>query len=245
MIVFPALDIKNGECVRLKQGRADEVTVFGRDPVAMARHWVHLGAKWLHVVDLDGAFQGVPVNHELIRSICEACEVPVQLGGGIRDVDTAQSYFQAGVSRLVLGTLAMEDRSALSALCRRYPGKIGVSLDADRGRLKSKGWVEDSGLSVFQVLPELESLGAAFVVYTDISRDGMQTGIDLATLASLLDSTQLPLIVAGGIDSMEHIRQLYSLKDRGLAGVITGQAIYSKSLDFQEAVRWIEEEERS
>ena len=240
MIVFPALDIKNGECVRLRQGRANEVTVFGSDPVSMARHWASQGARWLHVVDLDGAFQGVPVNYDLIGAICAASQTPVQLGGGIRDAETAANYFQAGVSRLVLGTLAMEDKSALRELCRRYPGRIGVSLDADRGRLKSKGWVEDSGSTVFEVLPELESLGVAFAVYTDISRDGMQSGVDLDTIESLLECTDVPLIVAGGIDSMEHIRALYSLREKGLAGAITGQAIYSGSLDFREAVRWLE-----
>jgi phosphoribosylformimino-5-aminoimidazole carboxamide ribotide isomerase len=245
MIVFPALDIKNGECVRLRQGRADEVTVFGNDPVEMARHWARQGARWLHVVDLDGAFQGVPVNYELIRSICAASDIPVQLGGGIRDAETAANYFQAGVTRLVLGTLAMEDQDALRDLCRCYPGRIGVSLDADQGRLKSKGWVEDSGLTVFEVLPELESMGAAFAVYTDISRDGMQSGVDVATLRVLLDATDLPLIVAGGIDSMDHIRALYPLREKGLAGVITGQAIYSGSLDFREALRWLEDQEGS
>jgi len=240
MIVFPALDIKNGECVRLKQGKADEVTVFGSDPVEMARQWAREGARWLHVVDLDGAFQGVPVNYELIRSICAAAEIPIQLGGGIRDRDTAESYFQAGVTRLVLGTLAMEDRQSLRELCQSYPGRIAVSLDADKGRLKSRGWVEDSGLTVFEVLPELESLGVAFVVYTDISRDGMQSGIDLDTVDALLDTTDLPLIVAGGIDSMEHIRALYPFREKGLSGVITGKAIYSGSLDFREAVRWLD-----
>ncbi len=240
MIVFPALDIKNGECVRLKQGKADEVTVFGSDPVEMARQWAREGARWLHVVDLDGAFQGVPVNYELIRSICAAAEIPIQLGGGIRDRATAESYFQAGVTRLVLGTLAMEDRQSLRDLCQRYPGSIGVSLDADKGRLKSRGWVEDSGLTVFEVLPELESLGVAFAVYTDISRDGMQSGIDLDTVDALLDTTELPLIVAGGIDSMEHIRALYPFHEKGLSGVITGKAIYSGSLDFREAVRWLD-----
>jgi phosphoribosylformimino-5-aminoimidazole carboxamide ribotide isomerase len=211
--------------------------------VEMARHWARQGARWLHVVDLDGAFQGVPVNYELIRSICDAAEIPIQLGGGIRDRDTAESYFQAGVSRLVLGTLAMEDRQTLRELCQGYPGRIGVSLDADKGRLKSRGWVEDSGSTVFEVLPELESLGVAFAVYTDISRDGMQSGIDLDTVDALLDTTELPLIVAGGIDSMEHIKALYPFREKGLSGVITGKAIYSGSLDFRDAVRWLDSRE--
>jgi phosphoribosylformimino-5-aminoimidazole carboxamide ribotide isomerase len=241
MIVFPALDIKNGECVRLKQGRADQVTVFGSDPVQMARQWAQEGASWLHVVDLDGAFQGVPANYELIRSICATIDIPVQLGGGIRDVPTAENYFRAGVSRLVVGTLAMEDRQGLRDLCLRYPERIGVSLDAEQGRLKSKGWVEDSGLTVSQLLPELESLGVAFVVYTDISRDGMQSGVDPEMVASLLDRTGLPLIVAGGIETLEQIKELYPLQRKGLAGVITGRAIYSGSLNFREAIRWLEE----
>lgn len=153
MILFPAVDIKNGECVRLAQGKEDQVTVFGSDPVAQARIWESLGARFLHVVDLDGAFSGIPKNFDLIKSICTELTIPVQLGGGIRDIETAQKYIEAGVSRLIIGTMALEDPDMFSALCQALPGKIGVSLDAVDGQLKSKGWVEDAGLTMDDVLP--------------------------------------------------------------------------------------------
>ena len=244
MIVFPAVDIKNGQCVRLKQGKADEVTVFGSDPVQMAENWVREGARWLHLVDLDGAFKGVPANYELIRTICSRIPVPVQLGGGIRDAETAANYFQAGVKRLIVGTLAMKDPEGLRQLCRRFPGRIGVSLDAENGRLKSKGWVEDSGLTVFELLPRLQELGASFLVYTDISRDGMQTGVDREKVGALLEGSDLPLILAGGIDTLEQIKELADMEIKGLEGVITGRAIYTGSLNFREAVRWVQEREQ-
>ncbi|MFP4392285.1 MAG: 1-(5-phosphoribosyl)-5-[(5-phosphoribosylamino)methylideneamino]imidazole-4-carboxamide isomerase [Desulfohalobiaceae bacterium] len=239
MIIFPALDIKDGECVRLKQGKEDQVTVFSRDPKAMALHWTSLGATWLHVVDLDGAFQGVPVNYQLIREICSQVKVPVQLGGGIREERAAENYFQAGVERLIVGTLALEDKQALARLCRRWPGKVGVSLDADQGRLKSKGWVEDSGRRVFELLPELEGLGVAFLVYTDISRDGMQSGVNMQTLQQVLQVTSLPVLAAGGVHQLQDIQELYPLSKQGLQGVITGRAIYTGSMDLKQALDWL------
>lgn len=173
MMLIPAVDIKEGKCVRLKQGKADEVTVYGSDPVEMACHWARQGARLLHVVDLDGAFEGIPANYRLIGEICRKASVPVQLGGGIRDEETAKNYFQAGVQYLVVGTLAMENPQALSRICHSFPGRVGVSLDAENGQLKSKGWVQDTGLTVFDLLPRLKEMGASFLVYTDISRDGM------------------------------------------------------------------------
>ncbi len=239
MILFPALDIKNGHCVRLKQGKEDQVTVFSRDPVAMALHWVQCGASWLHIVDLDGAFQGVPVNFDLIRDICSRVKIPVQLGGGIRDEQIADKYFQAGVQRLIIGTLALEDTKTLALICSRWPGRIGVSLDADQGRLKSKGWVQDTGQTVFDVLSGLQELGVAFLVYTDISRDGMQSGVNIKALQQVLQATDLPVIAAGGVHQLQDIQDLHFLQAQGLAGVITGRAIYTGSLDFEQAVSWL------
>jgi len=209
MILYPAVDIKDGQCVRLKQGLASEVTVFSPDPVAMARHWVDAGAHWLHVVDLDGAFSGRPRNFALIERICSACaeaKVPVQLGGGIRDIATARAYVDAGVSRLLIGTLALESPDTFVALCAALPDVVGVSLDAADGRLKTKGWVEDAGLSVHDVLPRLEAQGTAVLVYTDISRDGMHAGVNVAALTSLLQSTKLPVIAAGGVSTFDDVR---------------------------------------
>nr|WP_287413010.1 1-(5-phosphoribosyl)-5-[(5-phosphoribosylamino)methylideneamino]imidazole-4-carboxamide isomerase [Pseudodesulfovibrio sp.] len=240
MILFPAVDIKNGECVRLAQGKEDQVTVFGTDPVAQARYWAEIGARFLHVVDLDGAFSGVPKNFELIKSICSAIDIPVQLGGGIRDIATAKKYIEAGVHRLIIGTMALEDPALFSDLCKALPGRIGVSLDAVGGELKTKGWVEDAGLTIDDVLPRLEADGIRFIVYTDISRDGMQTGVNLEGLASLCSKTSIPVIAAGGVHTLDDIKNLYPLCRKGLEGAISGRAIYVGTLDVKEAHAWID-----
>ncbi len=239
MILFPAVDIKNGQCVRLAQGKSDEVTVFSPDPVAQAEHWAALGAEYLHVVDLDGAFDGHPRNFDLIKAICAATGIPVQLGGGIRDLATARAYLAAGVSRLIIGTLALTEPAAFAEMCRTFPGRIGVSLDADDGRLKTKGWVEDAGLSVADVLPRMEEAGAAFIVYTDISRDGMQSGVNLMAMRALCGQTKVPVIAAGGVATLADIKALYPLASQGLQGVISGRAIYVGTLDFVEALAWL------
>ncbi|ADU63452.1 MAG: 1-(5-phosphoribosyl)-5-[(5-phosphoribosylamino)methylideneamino]imidazole-4-carboxamide isomerase [Pseudodesulfovibrio sp.] len=240
MILFPAVDIKNGECVRLAQGREDQVTVFAADPVAQARRWADLGARFLHVVDLDGAFSGIPKNFELIRSICSSIDIPVQLGGGIRDIATAHKYIEAGVDRLIIGTMALESPDLFSDLCRALPGKIGVSLDAVDGRLKTKGWVEDAGLTMDDVLPRLERDGIRFIVYTDISRDGMQTGVNVAGLKALCAKTSVPVIAAGGVHTLDDIKALHPLCRDGLEGAISGRAIYVGTLDVREANAWID-----
>ena len=239
MNIFPAVDIKDGKCVRLRQGVEDQVTVFSDDPVAMARQWVLAGTKWLHVIDLDGAFSGTPRNMELIRELCSAVSIPVQLGGGIRSVEIAGKYLEAGVTRLIIGTVALEDPALFCELCRTYPGRIGVSLDARDGRLKTKGWVEDAGKTVADVVPELEAAGAAFFIYTDISRDGMQTGVSIPALESLLDMTDLPVLIAGGISTLGDVQAVHHLRERGLTGVITGKTIYAGSLDLKAALDWL------
>ena len=240
MILFPAVDIKNGECVRLAQGKEDEVTVFGSDPVAQARIWAELGARFLHVVDLDGAFSGVPKNFELIKSICSEIDIPVQLGGGIRDIETAKKYVEAGVHRLIIGTMALEEPDLFSDLCKALPGRIGVSLDAVDGKLKTKGWVEDAGLTIDDVLPRLEADGISFIVYTDIARDGMQTGVNFDALAVLCSKTSVPVIAAGGVHTLDDIKNLYPLSRKGLEGAISGRAIYVGTLDVKEANAWID-----
>jgi phosphoribosylformimino-5-aminoimidazole carboxamide ribotide isomerase len=242
VILFPAVDLKDGQCVRLKQGLEHEVTVFHQDPVAAALHWVNLGAEWLHVVDLDGAFSGRPKNFELVRSICGRAGVPVQLGGGIRDLATAQSYVDAGVARLIIGTMALEDQATFAGLCRALPGRIGVSLDAVDGRLKTKGWVADAGMTVFDVLPRLEDLGVSFIVYTDIARDGMQSGVNVEGLAALVARTSIPVIAAGGVATLADIQALYPLSAKGLEGAISGRAIYAGTLDFKAAMDWIRQQ---
>ncbi|MFV0421846.1 1-(5-phosphoribosyl)-5-[(5-phosphoribosylamino)methylideneamino]imidazole-4-carboxamide isomerase [Oleidesulfovibrio sp.] len=240
MIIFPAVDIKGGRAVRLKQGRADQETVFSGDPVAMAKHWQDQGGKWLHVIDLDGAFSGDPVNKELIRTICSGVSIPVQLGGGIRDIATAKAYLDAGVERLIIGTIALTEPELFGAMCKEFPGRIGVSLDAEGGKLKTKGWVEDSGLTVYDVLPRMTEQGAAFIIYTDIDRDGMQSGVNVEALAELARRSELPVIAAGGVATMDDVYNLYPLtREANLQGAITGKAIYEGSLNLAEAMSWI------
>ncbi len=244
MILFPAIDIKGGYCVRLTQGKADKETIFSADPVAMARRWLSEGAQWLHIVDLDGAFSGNPVNREIIAEIAKAVPIPIQLGGGIRSLPTAQEYVDLGIDRLIIGTAALEDPQMFSELCDRFPGKIGVSLDADNGRLKSRGWVQDSEMTIDQILPKVAGQGAAFVIYTDISRDGMQGGVNLPMIELVAKASPIPVVAAGGVNDMDDIKALQALKGKAnLEGAITGRAIYEGSLNLQQALTWIAEQE--
>lgn len=241
MIIFPAVDIQDGKAVRLRQGRADDSTVFSPDPVAAARHWQEQGARRLHVVDLDGAFDGLPRSRDIVRDICSALDIPVQLGGGIRSEQIAQAYLDAGVERLIIGTLALEQPEAFAALCRRFPGRIGVSLDAEGGRLKTKGWMADAGLSVDDVLPRLLGDGAAFIIYTDIERDGMQTGVNLPALTHLAEASTVPVIAAGGVATLADVQALYPLsRTARLEGAISGRALYEGTLDLKQANDWID-----
>lgn len=240
MIVFPAVDIKDGKAVRLKRGRAEDSTVFAVDPVAAALAWQQAGARWLHVVDLDGAFDGAPKSRLIVRGICEALNIPVQLGGGVRDHATAAAYLDAGVQRLIIGTMALEDPAAFAALCAAFPGRIGVSLDADNGKLKTKGWVADSGLTVDEVMPRLMNDGAAFVIYTDIARDGMQTGVNVAAMRHLCELSRVPVIAAGGVATLKDVQDLYPLSKGMLQGAISGKALYEGTLKLDEAQAWID-----
>ena len=240
MIIFPAVDIQDGKAVRLRQGRAHDSTVFSPDPVAAARHWQDQGARWLHVVDLDGAFDGLPRSRHIVQRICEALSIPVQLGGGIRDQNIAQAYLDAGVERLIIGTLALEQPQAFAALCARFPGRIGVSLDAEGGRLKTKGWVADAGMTVDDVLPRLLGDGAAFIIYTDIERDGMQSGVNLTALEHLARASSVPVIAAGGVATLADVQALYPLsRTAHLQGAFSGRALYEGTLDLAEANRWL------
>lgn len=245
MIIFPAVDIKGGQCVRLKKGRADQETVFAADPVEAALRWQEEGAQWLHLVDLDGAFAGKPVNLPLISRLCSALRIPVQMGGGIRDLESARAYCDAGVTRLIIGTLALENPDAYAAMCAALPGKIGVSLDTEGGKLKTKGWVADSGLHIDDVLPRLHDQGTAFIIHTDIDRDGMQSGVNLSVLALLAKKSPMPVIAAGGVATLEDIQKLYALSlESRLEGAITGRAVYEGTLDLREALTWLSEQQR-
>lgn len=237
MIIFPAIDIQDGNAVRLRQGKKDQATIFGEDPVAIARQWQEQGAEWLHIVDLDGAFSGSRANAEIIGQIILATGLPVQIGGGIRNIDDAARYMDKGAGRLIIGTIALEDPHKFRDIAIHWPGRIGVSLDAENGHLKSRGWVKDAGLAIDEALAMLEESGAAFIIYTDIARDGMRTGPNIAALESLLSKTTLPVIAAGGIAISDDIRQLKSLERfANFEGVISGRALYEGSLDLREAI---------
>lgn len=247
MIIFPAVDIQNGRAVRLRQGRKDDATVYGEDPLEMARRWREQGAEWLHVIDLDAAFNGKSDNAAIIGQISRESGLPVQAGGGIRDVETAARYLEAGVARLITGTVALEDEKTFAQMCAEFPGRIGVSLDARAGILQSRGWVKDAGKRAVDILPRLEDAGAAFIIYTDIERDGMQRGLNFEALANLLEISGLPLIAAGGVANMADVREAYEAfgSHPAFAGIVSGRAIYEKSLDLAEAVSWLKARDAS
>ena len=245
MIIFPAVDIKDGQAVRLRKGRADDVTVFSSDPVAMAKEWQDMGARYLHIVDLDGAFAGSEINLPLITGMRKALSIPIQVGGGIRSKEAAQKYVNAGADRCIIGTMALEDPDGYAELCDALPGRIGVSLDAEGGKLKTKGWVADSGLTIDDVLPRLEKTGTVFIVYTDIDRDGMQTGVNVSALEALAKKSAVPVIAAGGVANLEDIKALYPVsRSANLEGAISGRALYEGTLNLKEAMDWIAAQEK-
>lgn len=242
MKLFPAIDLHDGKAVRLKQGRLEESTVFSLDPVETALFWQDQGAHILHVVDLDAAFKGSGGNAACVAMIAQALDIPLQLGGGLRDEKTVDFWVDAGVSRLVLGTMPVENPGLFAKLCKKYPGCIGASFDARDGILKTRGWVEDTGLSVFDALPRLEY--AAFLVYTDIAKDGMQEGPNTQMLLRVAEASPVPVIASGGITTLDDLKALYPLSllkaPGALEGVIIGRALYEKNIALPEALAWLE-----
>lgn len=242
MIIFPAIDLKQGKCVRLRQGKANEQTIYFENPLDAARFLAEQGATWLHVVDLDGAFAGVPKNLELIADICQQIGLKVQLGGGIRSKSIAQKYLEVGVNRLIIGTMALEEPDRFEELVSEFGEKIGVSLDAQDGKLKTRGWVKEVNQELEDVIQWLNGLSLGFLIYTDIARDGMQTGVNLAMLKKVVSMSKMPVLAAGGINCLDDIKKLYPLSAQGLEGVITGRAVYEKTLDLAKALTWIKEQ---
>jgi phosphoribosylformimino-5-aminoimidazole carboxamide ribotide isomerase len=236
MIIFPAIDLKDGLCVRLMQGDPDRATVYGKDPVAVARHWESEGAEWLHLVDLDGAFTKSPVNHLIIRRIADSVSIPVQVGGGIRTVEDADGYLSAGVARVIIGTAALKKPEMLEEACRRYPGAIALGLDARDGRVAVEGWKESTKTDAVSFVLQFKELDLAAVIYTDIHRDGMQTGVNVEATRRLIEMTGMPVIASGGVSTIEDIERLFPLVSLGLLGVITGRAIYEGTLNLREAI---------
>ena len=236
MQVIPAVDIRNGKCVRLLQGKFDQETVFADDPVEMACHWASLGAERLHVVDLDGAKTGEPQNLEVIARIAGALKIPVQMGGGIRAVATARQVLGLGLDCVVIGTSAVLDRDFAQTMFKEFGAMVALGLDAHDGFVATHGWQEMSKLPAIDFAQEMERLGAKRIIHTDISRDGMLEGVNLPAMEAMARAVSIPVIASGGVTSIEDIRNLTRLEPLGIEGVIAGKALYAGSLDLREAI---------
>lgn len=236
MLLIPAIDLKEGKCVRLRQGRMDEATVFSDDPVAMAGQWVEAGARRLHLVDLDGAFAGKPQNHAVIKAIAEAFpNVPVQVGGGIRDAETVEAYLEDGVQFTIIGTKAVSEPHFINDLCLEFPTHIIVGLDAKDGKVAIDGWSKLSHHDVIDMAQHFEEDGVASIIYTDISRDGMMQGVNVESTVKLAQNVRIPVVASGGVTNIDDIKRLVEVQDEGIEGVIVGRALYEGSIDLAEA----------
>lgn len=236
MLLIPAIDIKDGKCVRLRQGDMNRDTIYSDDPLAVARRWVEAGARRLHIVDLNGATDGRPVNHEIIHAIAETCpDVPIQVGGGIRDEDTIQRYLDAGVSYVILGTKAVTAPHFVSDVCLEFPGHIIVGLDVRDGKVAIDGWSKLSRHDAIDLALHFQSDGVEAIVFTDIGRDGMMTGLNMEATVAFARALTIPVIASGGVTNLDDIRALCAVAHEGIEGAITGRAIYEGSLDFSAA----------
>jgi phosphoribosylformimino-5-aminoimidazole carboxamide ribotide isomerase len=237
MLLVPAIDLKGGQCVRLRQGRMDDVTVFSDDPVSVAKRWADEGAERIHIVDLDGAVKGQPINIAVVEQIAAAVEVPVQVGGGIRDEETVQRYLNAGVQYVIIGTKAVNAPHFLHDLCLEFPRHIIVSLDAKDGRVALNGWAKLTGHDVIETALHCERDGVEAIIYTDIAKDGMMEGFSVESTRNLARALKTPVLASGGVSSLDDIRKLKELEPDGVAGAVIGRALYQGSLDFAEAVK--------
>ena len=236
-LIIPAIDLKDGQCVRLKQGVMEGATVFSDDPAAMARHWLAQGARRLHLVDLNGAFAGKPKNEAAVRSIIDAVdgEIPVQLGGGIRDLETIERYLDIGITYVIIGTAAVKVPGFLHEACDAFPGHIMVGLDAKGGKVAVDGWSKLTGHDVSDLAQRFEGYGVEAIIYTDIGRDGMMTGVNIEATVELARPLHVPVIASGGITNLDDVRKLCAVRSEGITAAITGRAIYEGTLDFKAA----------
>jgi phosphoribosylformimino-5-aminoimidazole carboxamide ribotide isomerase len=239
MILFPAIDLKNGEAVRLQQGDMARATTFNRDPAAQAKAFAQQGFEYLHIVDLDGAFAGKPMNAEAVERILAAVDIPVQLGGGIRDRATIEAWLRKGISRVIIGTAAVRNPPLVKEAARAYLGRVAVGLDARDGKVAVEGWAETSELSALDVARCFEDAGVAAIIYTDVARDGMLQGLNLDATIGLADAVSIPVIASGGLASIEDVRALLAPRSRKLAGAIAGRALYDGRLDAAAALNLI------
>ncbi|MCK9466577.1 MAG: 1-(5-phosphoribosyl)-5-[(5-phosphoribosylamino)methylideneamino]imidazole-4-carboxamide isomerase [Thiopseudomonas sp.] len=236
MLIIPAIDLKDGACVRLRQGRMEDSTVFSDDPVSMAAKWVEAGCRRLHLVDLNGAFEGEPVNGEVVTAIAKLYpDLPIQIGGGIRTLETIEHYVRAGVSYVIIGTKAVKEPEFVAEACKAFPGKVIVGLDAKDGFVATDGWAEVSELQVIELAKQFEDDGVSAIVYTDIAKDGMMQGCNVEATAALARATRIPVIASGGIHTIADIQALLDAREAGIVGAITGRAIYEGTLDVAQA----------
>ncbi len=235
MLIIPAIDLKDGNCVRLKQGRMEDDTLFSNNPVAMALDWQAQGARFLHIVDLNGAFAGTPINREIIKKIVSALSIPCQLGGGIRDLDTVKAYLDLGLERVILGTVAVENPKLVEEAATTFPGQVCVGIDARKGMVATRGWADETEVKALDLARKFENCGVAAIIYTDILRDGMQTGVNLEETRALAEAISIPVIASGGIATIDDIKALLPLEKSGVNAAITGRALYSGSLKLNAA----------
>lgn len=236
MIVIPAIDLKEGNCVRLEQGEMDRDTVFSDNPAEQALKWQQAGAELLHLVDLDGAFAGQPKNRDAIASILKSITVPAQLGGGIRDIATIEAYLSLGLSRVIIGTAAQRNPELVVEACKKFPGRIVVGIDARNGMVAVQGWAEVTGITAVDLARKFEDCGVSAIIYTDISRDGMMGGPNLEATKALAEAVAIPVIASGGVSSLQDIENLMAIEQSGVTGVITGKAIYTGALNLVDAI---------
>jgi phosphoribosylformimino-5-aminoimidazole carboxamide ribotide isomerase len=237
LTLYPAIDLKDGACVRLRRGEMDDATVYSADPGAQARAWQDSGCRWLHVVDLNGAFAGRPVNEAAVRAILAAVTIPVQLGGGIRDMDTIERYLDDGISYVVIGTAAVKNPGLLHEACSAFPGHILVGLDARDGKVATDGWSKMTGHDVVDLARKFEEYGVEGIIYTDIGRDGMLSGVNVEATVKLAREIKVPVIASGGLSSIADIERLVAHESDGIAGAIAGRAIYDGTLNFKDALK--------
>ena len=236
MIIIPAVDIKDGRCVRLLQGRKNAETVYADDPVQMAKQWESQGAELIHVIDLDGAFQQHPQNTDTIKKTVEHLNIPVQVGGGIRDQTTIRQYLDIGVARVIIGTEAIKSPKMVKNACKAFPEQIVVAIDARRGMVAIEGWTQTTPMKAIDLAKRFEDCGVAAINFTDIDRDGMQTGPNIAETRRIAEAISIPLIASGGVSSINDIKNILPLKPMGITGIIIGKALYSGSLDLRDAI---------
>jgi phosphoribosylformimino-5-aminoimidazole carboxamide ribotide isomerase len=237
MLIIPAIDLKDGRCVRLFQGEMDHETVYFEDPVAAAKHWITEGASFLHIVDLNGAVEGRPMHTKVVDAICKQPGLSVELGGGLRSIETVEAALNLGVSRVVIGTAAYDNAEFLRTLCKRFTGKIVVGIDARDGKVAVKGWKETTSMDAVELAKRCEEDGASRIIYTDISRDGTNGGVNLDETLKIARAVRIPVIASGGVATLDDIRKLLPLEKNGVEGVIVGRALYSGTLTFKDALR--------